>query len=127
MTAPAGLRARVDRIKLERVLLNLIDNAIKFTHTGLVHVEAQRSGADVRVHVVDTGVGIAPQHQARLFEEFYQVANAHRDRRQGFGLGLPVARRLARQFGGDVTVESEPGRGSRFTVCLPGVVVDTTG
>lgn len=123
VTAAAGLCVRVDRVKLERVLLNLIDNAIKFTDTGSVHVEAQRSGGDVQIHVVDTGVGIAPQHQARLFEEFYQVANAHRDRRQGFGLGLPVARRLARQLGGDILIESAPGRGSRFTVSLPGVVV----
>lgn len=127
VTAATGLRVRVDRIKLERILLNLVDNAIKFTDTGTVHVEAQQSGGDVKIHVVDTGVGIAPEHQARLFEEFYQVANAHRDRRQGFGLGLPVARRLARELGGDILIESAPGRGSRFTVSLPGVVVgDTT-
>jgi PAS domain S-box-containing protein len=124
VTAPPGLRVRTERVKLERILLNLLDNAIKFTETGSVHVEVQQSGRDVRVHVVDTGVGIAPGHQRRLFEEFYQVGNRERDRRKGFGLGLAVAHRLAAQLGGGLAVESEPGRGSRFTVSLPGVAGD---
>jgi signal transduction histidine kinase len=72
--------------------------------------------------VIDTGCGIDPAGHDRLFEEFFQVHNHERDRRKGFGLGLSIARRLARQLGGDVTVESAVGRGSRFTVALPGSV-----
>jgi signal transduction histidine kinase len=121
LSAPAGLLVRADRVKLERVLLNLLDNAVKFTETGGVHVEVERSGADVRIRVVDTGIGIPPEHRARLFEEFYQVGNSNRDRRKGFGLGLSVARRLARQLGGDLAVESQLGSGSRFTISLPAV------
>jgi len=118
---PAGVCVVTERVKLERVLLNLLDNAVKFTAAGSVHVEAQRTGADVAIHVVDTGVGIADEEQARLFEEFYQVNNPERDRRKGFGLGLAVAHRLAAQLGGTLALESEPGRGSRFTLTLPGV------
>jgi PAS domain S-box-containing protein len=118
---PDGLRVSTDRVKFERVLRNLLDNAVKFTATGSVHVEAQRTGNDVAVQVVDTGVGIAADEQARLFEEFYQVNNPERDRRKGFGLGLAVAHRLAAELGGSLTLDSEPGRGSRFTLTLPGV------
>jgi signal transduction histidine kinase len=121
---PAGLRVVTERVKLERVLLNLLDNAVKFTAAGNVHVEAQRTGTDVSIHVVDTGVGIAAEEQARLFEEFYQVNNPERDRRKGFGLGLAVAHRLAAQLGGSLALESEPGRGSRFTLTLPGIARD---
>ncbi len=65
--------------------------------------------------MTDTGVGIAPEHLGRLFDEFYQVDNHERDRHKGFGLGLAIARRLARQLGGDLAVASTVGRGSRFT------------
>jgi light-regulated signal transduction histidine kinase (bacteriophytochrome) len=64
-------------------------------------------------------MGIAPEHRERLFEEFFQVGNSERNRTKGFGLGLAIARRMARQMGGDVTLESAGGRGSRFTVVLP--------
>ncbi|HEX8911080.1 MAG TPA: HAMP domain-containing sensor histidine kinase [Humisphaera sp.] len=119
---PAGLTVTTDRLKLERVLTNLIANAVKFTPTGSVRVEAQPGADGVELHVIDTGVGIAPEHRDRLFEEFFQVHNHERDRRKGFGLGLSIARRLARQLGGDIQLDSAPGRGSRFTVVLPGVL-----
>jgi signal transduction histidine kinase len=124
LAVPQGLHVRCDRVKLERIVLNLLDNAIKFTSEGSVKIEAQRQGRELLIHVIDTGVGIGTEHQAQLFEEFFQVGNPERDRRKGFGLGLSVARRLARQLGGDVSVESTPGRGSRFTVTLPGVICD---
>jgi signal transduction histidine kinase len=72
--------------------------------------------------VIDTGVGIDPKVHHQLFDEFYQVHNHERDRNKGFGMGLAIAQRLARQLGGDITVDSALGRGSRFSVCLPGVV-----
>jgi signal transduction histidine kinase len=119
---PAGLTVTTDRLKLERVLANLICNAVKFTPGGSVRVEAQPGTGGVELHVIDTGVGIAPENRDRLFDEFFQVHNHERDRRKGFGLGLTIARRLARQLGGDIQVDSAPGRGSRFTVLLPGVL-----
>ncbi len=114
---------RADRLKLERVLNNLVGNGVKYTRAGTVRVTAEVAGADLEVHVTDTGVGIAAEHVGRLFDEFYQVENHERDRQKGFGLGLAIGRRLARQLGGDLAVASAVGRGSRFTVLLPGVVV----
>ena len=119
VAAPTDLVVDSDRLKLERILGNLIGNAIKFTDAGGVRLDVERSPAAVQVHVLDTGRGISPQDQGRLFEEFYQVRNDERDRRKGFGLGLTIAKRLAVQLGGDVQVDSAPGRGSRFSLILP--------
>ncbi len=117
-------RIRTDRIKFERILVNLLNNAIKFTATGGVRIEVQRIGSSIEIHVIDSGVGIAAEARERLFEEFFQVHNDERDRKKGFGLGLTIARRLARQLGGDLVVESAVGSGSRFTLVLPDVLVD---
>jgi two-component system, sensor histidine kinase len=120
---PKTLVIQTHRAKLERILGNLVDNAIKFTDTGGVRLEADNNGKALELHVFDTGIGIAPADRERLFDEFYQVGNANRDHRKGFGLGLAIARRLATQLGGDVHVESAPGSGSRFTVLLPDAIV----
>jgi signal transduction histidine kinase len=120
---PAELHILTDRVKLERILCNLLNNAVKFTDQGGVRVVAESASGALEIHVVDTGIGLAPAQQARLFQEFYQVENHARDRKKGFGLGLAISRRLARQLGGDVEVESAQGSGSRFSVLLPGVVV----
>ncbi len=116
---PPALTVCTDRLKLERILSNLVGNALKFTEKGGVTVTTQSEGAFLKIHVSDTGVGIAPDHQERLFEEFYQVHNRERDRRKGFGLGLAIARKLARQLGGDIDFESRLGHGTRFGVSLP--------
>jgi signal transduction histidine kinase len=116
---PLGLTVVGDRQRLERVLSNLVTNAVKFTDRGGVRVEVERGETSLRDHVIDTGIGVAPEHRERLFEEFFQVNNAERSRSKGFGLGLAIARRLARQQGGDILVESAPGHGSRFTLILP--------
>src|SRR4051794_22969205 len=119
-----NLRVCTDKLKLERVLQNLICNAVKFTKSGGVRVETQRaSNGGIEIHVIDTGEGIEPAVRERLFEEFFQVQNHERDPRKGFGLGLAIARRLARQLGGEISVESAVGTGSRFTLVLPDVVV----
>jgi signal transduction histidine kinase len=120
---PPGLVVRTDRLKLERVLNNLVGNAVKYAPAGTVRVAAETAGSGLEIHVTDTGVGIASEHLGRLFDEFYQVENHERDRQKGFGLGLAIGRRLSRQLGGDLAVASTVGRGSRFTVVLPGVVV----
>jgi signal transduction histidine kinase len=117
---PAGLQLCMDRFKLERVLQVLLDNAIKFTEAGGVALTARASPDGVEVQVVDSGVGIPEAYLESIFDEFYQVANPERERGKGFGLGLCIARGLCRHFGGDVAVESVPGRGSRFTVFIPG-------
>ena len=122
MKVPPTLRVRLDRAKFDRILLNLLDNALKFTEAGGVRVEVESDGIGVEVHVLDTGVGVAPEHHGRLFEEFFQVDNAGRDHSKGFGLGLAIVRSLARQMGGDVALESVLGGGSRFSVVFPNAV-----
>jgi signal transduction histidine kinase len=122
-----GLSLRTDRLKLDRILANLIDNAIKFTPTGQVRIETEQAGSNLEIHVIDSGIGIDPEIHNRLFEEFFQVHNHERDRNKGFGMGLAIAQRLARQLGGDICLDSSPGRGSRFSVCLPGVVTPHGG
>jgi signal transduction histidine kinase len=119
---PSGLHFVTDRVKLERILQNLLGNGVKFTERGRVEVIVSTTGRDATIEVVDTGVGIPPAQQASIFEEFYQLNNSERDSSKGFGLGLAIARRLARQLRGDLVVKSEVGRGSRFSVILPGVV-----
>ena len=98
---------------------NLVSNAIKFTEVGSVKVEVKTIGQSVRICVADTGIGIAPEHQHRLFEEFFQIQNHERDRLKGFGLGLAICDRLIGQLGGKLEVHSVVGHGSRFTVLVP--------
>ena len=116
---PAGLRIVTDRVKLERILGNLVSNAVKFTDSGSVRVQVQHSDEGTEIHVIDTGIGISQDDQKTLFQEFYQIHNHERDRKKGFGLGLAISRRLAEQLGGGLSVESQLGAGSRFTVILP--------
>jgi signal transduction histidine kinase len=125
LESPGGLQILTDRVKLERILQNLLGNAVKFTDRGRIEVTVSTSGRDLTIDVVDTGVGIPAGQHATIFDEFYQVNNSERDSVKGFGLGLSIARRLARQLKGDLVVESEAGRGSRFSVVLP-MVVDGT-
>jgi signal transduction histidine kinase len=117
-----ALNLLTDRVKLERIVTNLLGSAIKFTEKGSVRIEVQSSGDGVEIHVIDTGPGLDPSMHERLFEEFFQAHNHERDPRKGYGLGLAIARRLARQLGGDIQVDGAPGSGSRFTVVLPGVL-----
>jgi len=115
---PIGLRT--DRVKLARVLGNLLTNAIKFTKSGGVTVSCTLAPVrGVLIHVRDTGVGIAPEHLAEVFNEFAQLGNAACDRGKGWGLGLAICRRLVAALGGQVTVESELNHGSTFTISLP--------
>jgi signal transduction histidine kinase len=113
----------VDPMRLRQILLNLLSNACKFTKDGEVKLRASRvrNGRDwVELSVSDTGIGMTPEQQARLFEEFSQAEATAAQRFGGTGLGLAITRRLARMMGGDVTVTSEPDKGSVFTLRLPG-------
>jgi signal transduction histidine kinase len=119
-----AIELRMDQAKLARVLGNLVSNAIKFTETGGVTVRSTlESTRGVLIHVTDTGVGIAPEHLPKIFDEFAQVGDAGRDHQEGWGLGLAICRRLIEALDGQITVESERNRGSIFTISLPGSCV----
>ncbi|CAG0989325.1 two-component system, sensor histidine kinase [Burkholderiales bacterium] len=109
-----------DPLLLERMLRNLVSNALRYTRHGGVIVGARRRGANVAVEVVDSGVGIAPEHRERVFDEFFQVpGRADRPRAGGMGLGLAIVRRFAALVGARLTLESMPGHGSRFGIVAP--------
>jgi CheY-like chemotaxis protein len=129
LDAPAGLVLHTDPELLERVLRNLLTNAVKFTEAGAVTVRAARAGDGraVVVAVEDTGLGIAAEHLGEVFEEFFQVPNRLQPSVKGTGLGLPYARRVAEALGGTLGVASEVGRGSTFTLTLERTEVPTLG
>jgi signal transduction histidine kinase len=110
-----------DRDKVNQVLMNLIGNAIKFTPAqGRVTVSAARNGNEsVHVSVTDTGPGIAPEEREKIFDKFYQIAQAGEAKPKGTGLGLAICKALVELHGGHIWVESEEGRGSIFLFTLP--------
>ena len=115
-----------DRLRLQQILVNLIDNAIKFTDRGNIRLSGRvldRPDADPEaaliIEVADTGIGMAADEMAGLFQPFYRVRPALRDGPRGTGLGLAICQRLARQLGGEVTVQSTPSVGSTFTLTVP--------
>lgn len=108
-----------DPSKVRQVLVNLLSNAIKFTDEGGVALRSRAEDGCVVFEVTDSGIGIAPEHQEQVFETFWQVDQSATRKRGGAGLGLSVSRRLARALGGDLSVESAIGRGSRFRFWLP--------
>jgi PAS domain S-box-containing protein len=117
-----GLAVRADREKLQQILLNLLTNAIKFTDAGGgLHVACAARGASVAISVRDTGIGIAADRLANVFDPFVQVDQRLTRPHEGVGLGLAISRDLARGMGGDLTVESALGVGSTFTLTLPRV------
>jgi len=111
--------AAADENRVQQVLYNLIGNAIKFTDAGEVTIDAHEDGDLLFISVTDTGIGIAPEKQARIFEEFEQADGSVARVYGGTGLGLSVTRRLVELHGGTVQVESQLGKGSRFTFTLP--------
>ena len=110
---------RTDFTKLRQILLNLLSNAIKFTNEGTVTLEVRAAGAEMLYVVSDTGIGIAPEHRARIFEPFFQVEMTKARRVAGTGLGLSVTRHLARLLGGDVNLCDQKGTGCTFEVRVP--------
>jgi signal transduction histidine kinase len=109
-----------DERKIRQVLLNLLSNAVKFTpEGGTIAVRAAPADGSVEVSVSDTGIGIAPEDQEAIFQEFRQVGTDYARKREGTGLGLALARRFIDLHGGRLWVKSRPGEGSTFTFTLP--------
>ena len=116
---------RSDFILLERILLNLVSNAVRYTAHGGVVVGCRRRKATLRIEVWDSGPGIAEQERGNIFGEFYQVANSDRDRRGGLGLGLAIVDRLCGLLAHPIELDSVVGKGSRFAVTVPLVAANT--
>ena len=120
----AGLRSPViidgDRLRVRQILYNLLSNAVKFTPKGgSVRVDIEPAGEFARISVIDTGIGIPPAEQVSVFDSFHQVGETAGGTREGTGLGLPITKRLVEEHGGHIWLESEPGKGSRFTFTIP--------
>ena len=109
-----------DERKFKQVMLNLLSNAVKFTpQGGKITVTAKRGEAGLEVSVTDTGVGIAPEDQQAVFEEFKQVGGDRLRKAEGTGLGLSLTRKFVELHGGQISLTSEPGKGSTFSFTLP--------
>ncbi len=120
--AGADIEFETDEGKVSQVLRNLVSNALKFTESGEVRISAKRvNGRSVALSVTDTGIGISPDDQHRVFEEFTQIDSELQRKTRGTGLGLSLSRSLATILGGTLDVTSEPGKGSTFTLTIPAV------
>ena len=116
---PSSAWVRSDFIMLERILLNLVSNAVRYTELGGVVVGCRRRCDEVRIDVCDSGIGIPEEHQRNVFTEFYRLGGPDRDRAGGLGLGLAIVERLGRLLDHPVGLISQPGRGTRFSVSVP--------
>jgi CheY-like chemotaxis protein len=108
-----------DPLLLERILRNLISNALRYTPSGTIELALERSGEKLRLSVRDTGIGIPEEHQQRIFEEFFQVGNPGRTSKKGLGLGLSIVQRLCELLGYTIELKSEAGKGSAFSFEVP--------
>ncbi|MDQ3259639.1 MAG: hybrid sensor histidine kinase/response regulator [Pseudomonadota bacterium] len=123
----SSLNVKSDAVILERMVANLVANAVRYTQTGKILVGCRRRGASVSITVCDTGIGIPHERREEIFQEFVQLSNPERDRNKGLGLGLSIVKRSADLLGHTITLHSKPGRGSCFAVTVPiGVKVLTT-
>jgi signal transduction histidine kinase/CheY-like chemotaxis protein len=116
---PSKLAVVSDRVLLERILSNLLGNAIRYTDVGRILVGCRRRGRDLRIIVADTGIGIAPEHHEAIFEEFYRVSDSQPNARHSLGLGLNIARRLSDILGHPMGLESRLGKGTSFFIDVP--------
>jgi signal transduction histidine kinase/CheY-like chemotaxis protein len=116
---PNKAYAHSDQVLVERILRNLVSNAVRYTHKGGVVVGCRRRAGARRIEVWDSGVGIPAEQQSRVFDEFYQIGNPERSRARGMGLGLAIIRRLCQLLGYEITLASRPGRGSVFRFEVP--------
>jgi signal transduction histidine kinase len=113
------LHMMTDRTKVKQIMLNLLSNAVKFTHSGTITLSAHQEGELVRLDVTDSGIGIRKEDLSAIWEDFRQVDQSRTREFGGTGLGLSITRKLSGALGGRVTLTSEYGKGSTFTVFLP--------
>jgi two-component system, sensor histidine kinase len=125
--SPGGKSVTSDPQLLERIVGNLVQNAIRYTTVGGVVVVARNTATHLNVEVWDTGCGIAPENLPRIFDEFYQVGRGERDRSQGLGMGLAIVKRLVALLGHRLEVSSVPGRGTMFRLGVPNNSFGTLG
>lgn len=114
--APSGAVIRADRAMLERVLRNLVSNALRYTAQGSILIGCRKRGSEIAIEVRDTGIGIAEDHLELIFEEFKQIGPCPREQERGLGLGLAISERIARLIDAKIKVASTLGRGSTFTL-----------
>jgi len=120
LQCPDDLQGRVNRPLLEQAVLNLINNGVNYSRPeSVVTVRADRAGEKIRIAVNDSGIGIAEEHQTRIFERFYLVDKARGRKLGGTGLGLAIVKHIVAAHGGEIKVESSPGKGSTFTILIP--------
>jgi signal transduction histidine kinase len=112
-----------DQKRLRQVLINLVANALSFTQRGTVTIRLRDNQDQIMIEVQDTGIGIAPEHLAHIFQEFWQVQQEMHRSKSGTGLGLAITYGLVQRMHGAIAVESDPGKGSKFTVTLPRILV----
>jgi two-component system, chemotaxis family, CheB/CheR fusion protein len=124
-TPDTAIEVVTDSDKARQILINLCGNAVKYTETGEVRLRVRAEVGRVVFDVSDTGIGVAPEYHAHIFERFWQVDGGSTRAAGGLGIGLAAAREYARLLGGDISVESEPGSGSRFQLWLPRALVPT--
>ncbi|MCB0661560.1 MAG: response regulator, partial [Saprospiraceae bacterium] len=129
-TVPDDLLMKGDPIRLYQILINLLNNGIKYTETGFVKLSIQQisemgSIGKFRFEIIDTGLGISPNDQEKIFESFHQIEQSTKQAETGTGLGLSITRQLVEQQGGTIALQSEPGKGSAFSVTLPFEIIST--
>nr|MDA3843024.1 ATP-binding protein [Candidatus Kapabacteria bacterium] len=110
---------KADGFKLEQMLLNLIDNAVKYTDEGSIRVKARQKGKNIRIEIVDTGLGIPQDKAERIFERFYILDKSRSRKVGGTGLGLSIVKHIVNLHKGAITVKGTPGKGTTFTIDLP--------
>jgi signal transduction histidine kinase len=111
-----------DRDRLQQVVGNLLNNALKFTRAGSITLRGERAGREVLISVADTGIGIAASEHERIFEKFQQVGEVLTDKPRGAGLGLSICREIVDHHKGRIWVEAKPGAGSTFSFTVPAIV-----
>jgi len=114
----------VDKMRIKQALINLLGNAVKYTEEGFITMRVRSFTDFVTITIEDTGIGIPVEHYQSIFKEFHQVNEAPARRRIGTGLGLPITRHLVQRHDGNISMESEVGQGSRFTITLPVIMAD---
>ena len=116
------VKLRCEPDKLKQLLMNLVDNAVKYTEKGSITIRAWKAQGNIVIQVQDTGIGIAKEHRERIFERFYRVDKGRSRKMGGTGLGLSIAKHVVERYGGELQVSSEVGGGSTFTARFPAPV-----